>query len=186
MTTLNRRAFASGASLAAIAAVPAAAQCGLFPTLAEVSASPDHELLVRGAQLRRAHDEAEEASAAFHAANTPMLDKAWELTLATGLDAKSTAASEMYHDIALQLRHADPRIGELDRAQKEAWKRYDVIAAQIVALPCQTLDGLAVKALLVQHGWPTAFEPEVKDVDGADEQRLRHLVDEMMRLAVAA
>jgi hypothetical protein len=53
-------------SLAAIAAVPAAAQCGLFPTLVEVSA--DHELL--------------------------------------------------------------------DRAQNEAWNRYDVIAAQIVALPC--------------------------------------------------
>jgi hypothetical protein len=136
---------------------------------------------VLGAQLRRAHDEAEEASAAFHAANTPMLDTAWEWTLATGLDAKSTAASE----IALQLRRADPRIGELDRAQNEARKRYDVIAAQIVAL-CQTLAGLAVKALLVQQGWPSAFEPEVKDVDDGSERHLRHLVDELVRLAGAA
>jgi hypothetical protein len=84
MTTIDRRAFACGTSLVALSA---------FPTLAGVNAS--HELLVLGAQLRRAHDEAEDASAAFHAANTPMLDKAWELTLATGLDAKSNAASEM-------------------------------------------------------------------------------------------
>ena len=55
-STYTPRAFASGASLAALAAVPAAA--GPFPTLAEVNASPDHELLVLGAQLRRAHAEA--------------------------------------------------------------------------------------------------------------------------------
>jgi hypothetical protein len=43
-TNLSRRAFACGASLAALSA---------FPTLAEVNASPDHELLVLGAQLDR-------------------------------------------------------------------------------------------------------------------------------------
>jgi hypothetical protein len=54
--SLSRRAFASGASLAALAAVPAGAACVLsspFPTLAEVNASPDHELLVLEAQLNR-------------------------------------------------------------------------------------------------------------------------------------
>jgi hypothetical protein len=54
-TNLSRRAFASGASLAAMA-VPAGAACvlsGPFPTLAEVNASPDHELLVLEAQLNR-------------------------------------------------------------------------------------------------------------------------------------
>ena len=45
VSTYTRRAFASGASLAALAAP--------FPTLAEVNASPDHELLVLGAQLER-------------------------------------------------------------------------------------------------------------------------------------
>lgn len=44
-TNLSRRAFACGTSLAAIAAP--------FPTLAEVNASPDHELLVLGSQLER-------------------------------------------------------------------------------------------------------------------------------------
>jgi hypothetical protein len=79
-----------------------------LPTMAANNASPDHELLVLGAPLRRATTRLEEASGAFDAAQTPILDKAWELTLATGLDAKSNAAVEMYHDIALQLHNADP------------------------------------------------------------------------------
>jgi hypothetical protein len=51
----------------------------------------------------------------------------------------------------------------------------DALAKQIVALPCQTLAGLTMKALLIQHSWPTAFEPAVGDVDGMDE-RPRYLV----------
>ena len=123
MTTIDRRAFACGTSLVALSA---------FPTLAEVSASPDHKLLVwrpASAGSRRGGGGQRGLSCCQH----PMLDKAWDLTLATGSDAKSNAASEMYHDIALQLHRADPRIGELDRAQNGAWKRYDMIAAQIVA-----------------------------------------------------
>jgi hypothetical protein len=50
-TNLSRRAFASGASLAALAVVPTAA--GTFPTLAEVNASPDFDLLVLGIQLEK-------------------------------------------------------------------------------------------------------------------------------------
>jgi hypothetical protein len=42
-----------------------------------------------------------------------------------------------------------------------------------------------VKALLVQQGWPTCFEPEVKDVDGMNERHLRHLVDELVRMPSA-
>jgi hypothetical protein len=77
----SRRAFASGASLASLAAL--ATPMVAFPTLAAVNASSDHELLVLGAQLRRAYEGAEAAGAAFYAAQKPMLDRAWELTLDT-------------------------------------------------------------------------------------------------------
>jgi hypothetical protein len=183
----SRRAIASGLSLAALAATPAAAQCvlsGPFPT--PVNASPDHELLVLGAQLRRAHDEAEVATNAVSVAQRPVLDRAWELVLETGLDPKSKEANELYCDIWGQLEKAEPQLQDLDHAQDAAWGRYDLIAEQIVALPAQTLAGLCVKALLVQQGWPTCFEPEVKDVDGMNERHLRHLVDELVRLTAAS
>src|SRR4051794_29521147 len=137
--TYSRRAFASGASLAALAVTPAAAQCvlsGPFPTLAQVNASPDHELLVLGAQLRRAYEEAEAASETFSAAQKPMLDKAWEMALDTGADPRSSVTTELYCDLSRQLWNAEPQLAALDRAQDEAWARYDIIAAQIVALPC--------------------------------------------------
>ena len=62
MSTLNRRAFAPGASLAAIATVPAAAQCVPFPTLAEVNAPSDHELLMLRPLLLQAHGAIVEAT----------------------------------------------------------------------------------------------------------------------------
>jgi hypothetical protein len=69
----SRRAFASGASLAALAAPVVA-----FPTLAAGNASPDHELIVLGAQLRTPHAKTTAASDAFKARQIPMLDKAWD------------------------------------------------------------------------------------------------------------
>jgi hypothetical protein len=175
-TNLSRRAFACGASLATLAA---------FPTLAEVNASPDHELLVLGPQLRRAHEEADAASAAFHAAYKPMLDNAWEMVLETGADPQSKAADALYYEVCVQLHNADPKYDAMDKDQLAAWARYDVVAAQIVAVPAQTLAGLLVKALLVQQGWPSCFEPAVEDVDGMNQRHLRHLVDELVRMAGA-
>jgi hypothetical protein len=55
-----------------------------------------------------------------------------------------------------------------------------------VAQPCQTLAGLLVKAQLVQYEWPSCFEPAVEDVDGVDARRLRHFVDELVRMAGAS
>lgn len=177
----SRRAIASGISLAALA-TPAVA----FPTLADINASPDHELLVLGAQLRTAHARAEAASAAFSAYQKPILDRAWELTLETGLDPNSKEANELYCDIWGQLEKADPQLQELDNAQHAAWSSYDPIAAQIVDLPCHTLAGLCVKAQLVQYAYPSVFEPAPADVDGISERHWRHLVDELVRLASAA
>jgi hypothetical protein len=176
----SRRAFASGASLAALA-TPVVA----FPTLAAVNASPDHELIVLGAQLRRAHEEAKAASDAFHAAYKPMLDRAWDLVLETGADPHSKAADALYHEICLQLHNADPKYDELDHQQLAAWCCYDDIAARIIALPCQTVAGLAVKALLVEYSWPSCFGQPIEKVDGIDERHLRHLVDELVRMASA-
>jgi hypothetical protein len=173
MHTMNRRALVAGAAVLPAIAIPAAAQCVL---------GGDTELLALRPQLIRAHEEAEAASAVFDTAYKPMLDKAWEMTLATGADPNSSA---LYHEIALQLHRADPKYDALDKDQLAAWGRYDVIAAKIVAQPCQTLAGLLVKAMLVQYSWPKAFLPAVKDVDGIDECHLRHLVDELVKMAGA-
>jgi hypothetical protein len=100
-----------------------------------------------------------------------------------GLDPVSKEANELFCDIWVQLEKADPHLQELDNAQHAAWSRYDPIAAQIVALPAHTLAGLCVKALLVQQGWPSCFEPEVGDVDGMYERHVRHLIDELVRVA---
>jgi hypothetical protein len=71
-STYTRRAFASGASLAALA-TPVVA----FPTLAAVNASPDHELLVLGAQLRRATVLMNETMDVFEAIWEPIEERAW-------------------------------------------------------------------------------------------------------------
>jgi hypothetical protein len=166
-TNLCRRAFASGASLAALA-TPVVA----FPTLAAVNASPDHELLVLGAQLDRAHDEVEAASDAFAVAQKRVLDQ-------------EMIESDDYFEAARQFVANHPLLRDLARHRDESWGQYDALAAQIVGIPAQTLAGLVVKAKVVQHSWPTCFISPAQDLDGPDERHLRHLVDELVRIASA-
>jgi hypothetical protein len=40
-----------------------------------------------------------------------------------------------------------------------------------------------VKALLVEHSWPSCFGKPIEKLESGDEVNLRHLLDELVRMS---
>jgi hypothetical protein len=173
-TTMNRRALVAGAAVLPAIAIPAAAQC--------IPKELDAELLVLGAQLNRAHEEAERLSEAFEAINQPLHDHAMET--ASIMFPHQTHPKEwgaLFFELWKKgADAAQPAYRDADKAMDAAWARYGAIAKVISETPAKTFQGLAVKVQLCKESYPQLFGGPTED---ADHRCLRMLTDE---IAVAA
>jgi hypothetical protein len=148
MTTIDRRAFACGTSLVALSSLP---------TMAEVNASPDHELLVLGAQLERVLQERYIHIAKDNDRRLREIRAAQDREIAE-LEA---AGYEVTEDHALAIRRVvidrldshKPRERltdeECDDWVNEMWEVMNELDDKIMAIQPKTAAGLAVQARMI-------------------------------------
>jgi hypothetical protein len=188
-STYTCRAFASGASLAALA-TPVVA----FPTLAAVNASPDHELLVLGAQLRRATVLMNETMDVFEAIWEPIEERAWASVGGHIVDVMpdrrmGDAEARAYYDRfsaenARLTALAEPEYSFKKAAADAAAHDFDRINGEILKTPATTIEGVAVKTAAYRWWRPGIFT-RAKDVLTFEDHLCRQIIEEVERIAAA-
>jgi hypothetical protein len=142
-------------SVTAIAAVPAAALCGPFPALAAVSASPDHELLVLGAQLERVLQEryihiAKENDRRLREKRAAQDREIAELE-AAGYEVTEDQALAIRRVVIARLDSHKPRERltdeEYDDWPNEMWEVMNELDDKIMAIQPKTAAGLAIQVI---------------------------------------